>query len=922
MISDKRYERDDKRCSRDINMEDQALSLSRYNESLGSRNSTSMKFDWMQLLGESVKSCSNDKAELGTNDKGRSLRECDLENNATRLNSGRKDDGEGEFSGLGGAERKLVDENPGSALALSSRGFGDPVKSGTSDRTHSLKEVDSKDRYGVKATRLDSERKHYWESEYSRLGGTALSSWSSDESVDYKSLARESFKEEKSSVRYSRDDNYCMEQSRERPTNFGTGSLTLPQKEFPGSLRSNSHISSGRDRFNAEMIDSTIVHDALDGKICGKSSVRRTYPPADSIPVGEEHENDTYIESWSIKNGNVFGDSDDFHLSASVADDYNHDYFDPAVDKIDECYDEEMSGESRVWYGDSYFEGNKILGNNNLDMSPTRKWNYYDIVNHRNAYGREQYVNRRSPLSGDDHGNDRSELPPWSEYGQHDVHYDQGSLLLEEVHGFDRSGTFPFMENDIYLDESDGDLRQRLAESDSCLINESTLMLKRKHDMDGISTNVYTGKKTSGNDERGVNYCYQRGAFEQFSAEDIDSSNVSKKRRSSHSQFTQPERASYPKTRRSITEHNSSGKDIMKRLGPRHQDIHALPSHLHVNMPESSVRKRLGPVKTSKPSVMQRLGPGPKKNETEVFQMKTHKSGNLYQRACYDDNYLVPVEETSFADVISTNVEPRENSEEFKQLVHCAYFRFVKQLNENSAQRRRILEQGKAGLLKCIVCGSNSKEFVDTKSLVVHTFYSLKVGLRALHLGFHQALCMLMGWKYKIAGGRKWFCELLSDGEASSLKEDHIIWPPVVIIHNSSLNSNDFEERVIVSIEALDSILRGMGFVEMIKVCRGRPANHSIMAVIFNSTLSGLEAAERLHNFYSNTKHGKSDFENFRSCSSSCSREASKASEKKPEHVLYGYLGIAEDLDKLEYETKKRCVVKSKKEIQSIAMQP
>lgn len=108
----------------------------------------------------------------------------------------------------------------------------------------------------------------------------------------------------------------------------------------------------------------------------------------------------------------------------------------------------------------------------------------------------------------------------------------------------------------------------------------------------------------------------------------------------------------------------------------------------------------------------------------------------------------------------------------------------------------------------------------------------------------------------------------------------------------------------------------------MIKVCRGRPANHSIMAVIFNSTLSGLEAAERLHNFYSKTKHGKSDFENFRSCSSSCSREASKASEKKPEHVLYGYLGIAEDLDKLEYETKKRCVVKSKKEIQSIAMQP
>lgn len=68
---------------------------------------------------------------------------------------------------------------------------------------------------------------------------------------------------------------------------------------------------------------------------------------------------------------------------------------------------------------------------------------------------------------------------------------------------------------------------------------------------------------------------------------------------------------------------------------------------------------------------------------------------------------------------------------------------------------------------------------------------------------------MLMGWKNKIAGGRKWSCELLSDGEASSLKEDHIIWPPVVIIHNISLNSNNYDERVIVSIEALDSIVRG-----------------------------------------------------------------------------------------------------------------
>ncbi|KAL8094260.1 uncharacterized protein LOC141689431 [Apium graveolens] len=915
-------------------MEDQALRLSRYNESLGNRNSTSMKFDWMQLLGDPGKSGSNDKAGLGSNNMGRSLRECDLEDKVARLNSGRRNDGESEFSGLSGFERKPGDENPGPRLALSSRSLGDPVKPGTNDKNHIVKELDLKVCHGVKATRLDSERKHYRESEYSGLGrlerklmddnpipGVALSSRGSDESVVHKSLSGGKYEEENSSMRHSRDDNNCMELSRARPTNFGTGPLTLPQREFPGSLGSNPRISSGRDRFNVEMIDSTIIHDALDGKLCGKSSITRTYIPADNIPVGEEHEYDTYDESWRMKSGNVFRESDDFHVSASVADDYSHDYFDSSVDKLDKCYDEELSGENRVWYSDSYFGGNKILGNNDLNMSPTEKW-YNDIVDLRNTYEREEhYFNQRSPLSGDDHCNERSELSPWSEYGQHSVPCDHGSLLLEEGHTYERSGTFPFMENDIYLDESAGDLQQRLAESDSCLINESSLLLKRKHDMEGISTNSYTGNTTSMNEGRGVKY-HQHGAFEQVCAEDMDSFNLSKKRRYSHSQFTQPEQVSYRTTERHVTEHSSAGKDIMKRLGPRYQDIHGLPSHLHVNTPESSVRKRLGPVTTSRPSVLQRLGPGPRMNQAKVFQVKTQKSKKLYQRACYDENYLVPVEEASIADVISDSVEPLENSEEFKQLVRCAYFRFVKQLNENSSQRRRILEQGKAGRLKCLVCGSNSREFVDTKSLVVHTFYSIKGGLRALHLGFHQALCMLMGWKNKISDGRKWFCELLSDGEASSLKEDHIIWPPVVIIHNSSLNSNDFDERVIVSIEALASMLRGMGFVETIKVCRGRPANHSILAVIFNSTLSGLEAAERLHNFYSKTKHGRSDLEYIRSCSSSCSKEASRALEKKAEHVLYGYLGIAEDLDKLEYETKKRCLVKSKKEIQSIAMHP
>ena len=46
----------------------------------------------------------------------------------------------------------------------------------------------------------------------------------------------------------------------------------------------------------------------------------------------------------------------------------------------------------------------------------------------------------------------------------------------------------------------------------------------------------------------------------------------------------------------------------------------------------------------------------------------------------------------------------------------------------------------------------------------------------------------------------------------------------------------------------------------------------------------------------------------------SCQAQADKV-----EHVLGGHLEIAGDLDKLDFEAKERCVVKSKKEILAIA---
>lgn len=104
---------------------------------------------------------------------------------------------------------------------------------------------------------------------------------------------------------------------------------------------------------------------------------------------------------------------------------------------------------------------------------------------------------------------------------------------------------------------------------------------------------------------------------------------------------------------------------------------------------------------------------------------------------------------------------------------------------------------------------SSTKEFADTISLAKHAFTSNRVGYRYEHLGFHKALCVLMGWNHTGGPNGLWALDVLPSTEALSLKEDLIIWPPVVLIHNSSLSNYNLSERIIVSIEGLKDILSG-----------------------------------------------------------------------------------------------------------------
>ncbi|XP_010243910.1 PREDICTED: uncharacterized protein LOC104587843 isoform X2 [Nelumbo nucifera] len=230
-----------------------------------------------------------------------------------------------------------------------------------------------------------------------------------------------------------------------------------------------------------------------------------------------------------------------------------------------------------------------------------------------------------------------------------------------------------------------------------------------------------------------------------------------------------------------------------------------LAGHVQGHRIESSIRGG------GKISVKKRLRPGPS-NFHNPFRHDFHKSYKYLKRN-HDDLHggmNVHDDEQPKDQPNSVKSDPPKDSEEFKQLVHKAFLKFAKQLNENPAHWRRYKEQGKASILRCSVCRSLSKDFIDTQSLAAHAWMSPKVGLRAEHLGLHKAICVFMGWNSSVALDSSWNPQVLPDAEALAVKEDLILWPPLVIIHNSSIGNKNPEGRKIVTIEEMEAKLRGV----------------------------------------------------------------------------------------------------------------
>lgn len=137
--------------------------------------------------------------------------------------------------------------------------------------------------------------------------------------------------------------------------------------------------------------------------------------------------------------------------------------------------------------------------------------------------------------------------------------------------------------------------------------------------------------------------------------------------------------------------------DIKKRLGPA-------PNIKERLGPVRSVKKRLGHSnRLTKPScqVIDKLLITAQNSRMRMPQVKGHKENKL-RRSDLDDLHGGDSFEVK---IKSSKNQPLDHlDEQFEQLVHNAFMKSVKVLNENKAQKGKFTERG-TSTLKCSVCG-------------------------------------------------------------------------------------------------------------------------------------------------------------------------------------------------------------------------
>lgn len=110
----------------------------------------------------------------------------------------------------------------------------------------------------------------------------------------------------------------------------------------------------------------------------------------------------------------------------------------------------------------------------------------------------------------------------------------------------------------------------------------------------------------------------------------------------------------------------------------------------------------------------------------------------------------------------------------------------------------------------CMKRFRSSKDFPDTHSLITHSYNYDNDDLRVDHLGLHKALCVLMGWNYSRPPDNSRAYQFLSADEAAANQDDLILWPPMVIIHNTLTGKNKEGRMEGLGNKLMDARIRGI----------------------------------------------------------------------------------------------------------------
>ncbi|KAI0516367.1 hypothetical protein KFK09_009040 [Dendrobium nobile] len=257
-----------------------------------------------------------------------------------------------------------------------------------------------------------------------------------------------------------------------------------------------------------------------------------------------------------------------------------------------------------------------------------------------------------------------------------------------------------------------------------------------------------------------------------------------------------------------------------------------------------------------------------------------------------------------------------------QKALNDAFLRLSKSINENPTRRMNYLEDGKNGPLQCIVCGRGSKDFTDVHGLVMHAYHSQNSDLRIEHLGLHKALCVMLGWNHaKVPDISKEYQSLTAD-EARANREDLILWPPTVIIHNTSTGKKKDRRTEGLGNKEMDVKLKELGFGGgKAKSVYGKEGHLGFTAVKFSNTEVGLKEAENLAEFFEKDNRGRRGWARVQASQSGNNEDKNpdlvKVDKKTGEksRIFYGYLATSMDLDKVEFDMRKKAVIKSRKEL-------